>query len=66
MLNRFTDKNIKGNEEKCLVLLSTDKMLQVKMGAALLNSSKCKKLLGVKIDNKLKPSMYDHFLSFLK
>ena len=47
---------MKRNEEKFHELLSTDETLQVKIGAALIKSSKCKKVLGVKIDNK---SMFD-------
>ena len=35
------------------MLLSTYETMQVKIGAAVINSSKCQKLLGVKIDNRL-------------
>ena len=45
---------MKGNENKCHVLLSADETLQIKTGAALINSSKCENLLGAKIDNKLR------------
>ena len=44
---------MKGNEGKFHVLLSTNETLQMKIGVALINSSKCDKLLAVKIDNKL-------------
>ena len=44
---------MKRNEEKSHVLLSIDKALQVKLGSAPINSGKCEKLLGVKIDIKL-------------
>ena len=40
---------MKGSEIKCHALLKTDETLQVKNGAALINSSKCEKLLGVDI-----------------
>ena len=40
-------KQMKGSEIKCHALLKTDETLQVKNGAALINSSKCEKLLGV-------------------
>ena len=38
MFNWFTDNQMKENY-KCHVLLSTDEMVQVKIGAALTNSS---------------------------
>ena len=50
---------MKGNEDKFHVLISTDKTLQVKIDAALTNSSKCKKASkGLKIDNK--PTFHEH------
>ena len=39
-----------GNEDKSHVLLSTDKTVQVKLGAALINNIKLEKLFGAKID----------------
>ena len=44
VFNWFTDNQMKENEDKCYVLLSTDEKLQVKIGAALINSSKYEKL----------------------
>ena len=52
MFNWFTDNQMKRDEDKCFALFSTDETLQVKIGAALISSSKCEKLLGVEIDNK--------------
>ena len=49
---------MKGNEDKCHAFLSTDKMVQVNVGTARVNSSKCEKPLGIKTDCKL--SFYDH------
>ena len=49
---------MKGYEDKCHVLLSTDETVQVNIGAARINISKCEKLLGIKIDRKL--SFDDH------
>lgn len=55
---------MKGNKDKYRVFLCTNEILQVKIGAALRNNSKCEKLLGVKIDNKL---MFDvHVTSICK
>ena len=48
MFNWFHNQ-MKGSEVKCHALLKTDETLQVKNGAALINSSKCEKLLGVDI-----------------
>ena len=64
MFNWFTDHQMKGNEDKWHVLLSTDETLQVKIGAALINSSKCEKLSGIKIDNKL--TFDEHVISICK
>ena len=41
---------MKDNENKCHVLLSTNETVQVDIGTAHINDSKCKNLLGVKID----------------
>ena len=49
---------MKGYENKCHVLLSTDETVQVNIGAARINISKCEKLLDIKIDRKL--SFDDH------
>ena len=53
MFSWFTDNQMEGNEDKWHVQLNTEDTLQVKIGAALINISKCEKLLAVKIDNKL-------------
>ena len=55
---------MKDSNDKCYVLLSTDEKLQVKIGAALINSSKYEKVLGVKIDNKL--TFDEHITSICK
>ena len=53
LFNWYKSNQIKGNADKCHVLLSTDKTVQVSIGTARINNSKCKKLLGIKIDCKL-------------
>ena len=57
---------MKGNEDKCHVLLSTDETVQVNIGPAGINNSKCEyeKLLGIKIDCKL--SFDDHIGNMCK
>ena len=59
MFNWFINNKMKGNKDKYRVFLCTNEILQVKIGAALRNNSKCEKLLGVKIDNKL---MFDEYI----
>ena len=49
---------MKGNDDKCHVLLSRDETVQVNIGTVCINSSKCEKLLHIKIDCKL--SLDDH------
>ena len=44
----FTDNQIKENEVKTYVLLITDETLRVKIGAALIGSSKYEKLVKLK------------------
>ena len=64
MFNWFINNKMKGNKNKYLVFLCTNVILQVKIGAGLINNSKCEKLLGVKTDNKL---MFDeHIKSICK
>lgn len=59
MFNWFINNKMKGNKDKYRVFLCTNEILQVKIVAALRNNSKCEKLLGVKIDNKL---MFDEYI----
>ena len=44
---------MRGNEDKCHVLLSANETVQVNVGPANINNSKCEKLLGIKTDCKL-------------
>ena len=53
LFNWFKSNQMKGNEDKCHVLLSTDETVQVNIGTSRINNSKCGKLLGIKIDCKL-------------
>ena len=45
---------MKGNEGKCPVIISTDETDEVNVGTFHINNSKYEKLLGIKIDCKLK------------
>ena len=54
----FKSNQMKSNEKKYHVLLSTDETLQVNIGNSRINNSNCEKLLGIKIDWKL--SLNDH------
>ena len=40
---------MKGNEDECHVLISTDETVQVNIAVTNINNSKCEKLLGFKI-----------------
>ena len=40
---------MKGNEDECHVLISTDETVQVNIAVTHINNSKCEKLLGFKI-----------------
>ena len=44
---------MRGNEDKCHVLLSANETVQVNVGPANINNSKCEKLLGIQTDCKL-------------
>ena len=48
----FRDNQFQGNANKCHVLLSTDKQMQVNIGAARIENTQNEKLLGIIIDSK--------------
>ena len=64
LFNWFKSNQLKGNEDKCHVWLSTDETVQVNIGTANINNGKCEKLLGIKIDCKL--SFDDHIGNICK
>ena len=49
----FRDNQFQGNANKCHVLLSTDKQVQVNIGTAQIENTQNEKLLGIIIDSKL-------------
>ena len=44
---------MKGNTDKCHLIVSTDEPTEIRVGESLIKNSTCEKLLGVKIDNRL-------------
>ena len=44
---------MKGNTDKCHLIVSTDEPIEIRVGESLIKNNICEKLLGVKIDNKL-------------
>ena len=44
---------MKGNTEKCHLIMSTDQCVSFQLGGSLIERSDCKKMLGVKIDHNL-------------
>ena len=57
-------KTIKGNEDKCHVVLSTHKDMHVRIGTSHIKNSCSEKLLGVKIDSDL--NFEEHISSICK
>ena len=49
----FSHHQMKGNTEKCHLIVSTDEPVEIRVGESLMKCSTCEKLLGIKIDNKL-------------
>ena len=49
----FSHDQMKGNTDKCHLIVSIDEPIEIRVGESLIKSSTCEKLLGVKIDNKL-------------
>ena len=49
----FSHNQMKGNTDKCNLIVSTDEPIEIRVGESLIKSSTCEKLLGIKIDNKL-------------
>ena len=50
----FSDNQMRGNTDKCNLLLSKDESSEIHIGDSIIESSTCKKLLGIKIDSKLR------------
>ena len=49
----FSDNQMKGNEDKCHVLISTKENVCVNIGTTRITNSACEKLLGIKVDSSL-------------
>ena len=50
----FSDNQMKGNTDKCHLVLSKDESSEIHIGDSIIKSSTCEKLLGIKIDSKLR------------
>ena len=50
----FSDNQMKENTDKCYLLLSKDGSSEINIGDSMIESSTCEKLLGIKIDSKLR------------
>ena len=59
----FSHNQMKGNTDKCHLIVSTDEPIEIRVGESLIKSSACEKLFGVKIDNKLNFDTYFEGLS---
>ena len=44
---------MKGNSDKCHLIISMDEPIEIRVGVSLIKNSTCENLLGIKIDNKL-------------
>ena len=60
----FSDNQMKGNEDKCHVLISTKENVCVNIGITQITNSACEKLLGIKVDSSL--NFEDHVGSICK
>ena len=60
----FSDNEMKGDEDKRHVLISTKEKVCVNIGTTQITNSKCEKLLGIKIDRNL--NFEDHIGSICK
>ena len=53
LAHSFNYNQIKGNEDKCCVMLSSQDIVHVNIGTVQIENSKYSKLLGINIDSKL-------------
>ena len=54
----FSDNQMRGNTDKCHLVLSKEESSEIHIGDSIIESSTCEKLLGIKIDSKLR--FHDH------
>ena len=52
-LQWFSDNQLKGNTNKCHLIVSSDDPTEIQVGELVIKNTTCEKLLGIKIDNKL-------------
>ena len=49
----LSDNPMKGNTEKCYLIMSTNESVDFQLGGSIIDRSDCEKMLGVTIDYKL-------------
>ena len=49
----FYDNQLKGNTDKCHLIVSSDDPSEIREGELVIKNTTCEKVLGIKIDNKL-------------
>ena len=54
LLKWFSDNQMKRNTDKCHLLMSKDKYSEIHIGESIIKSSDFERLLGIKIDSKLR------------
>ena len=64
VFNWFRNNQMKGNEDKCHIVLSTHENVHVNIGTSQIKNSHTEKLLGVKVDCDLK--FEEHISSICK
>ena len=60
----FSDNQLKGNTDKCDLIVSSDDPTEIQVGESVIKITTCEKLLGIKIDNKL--TSYEHISGLCK
>ena len=53
MFQWFSNKQLKGNTDKCHLIISSDDPTEIQVGESVIKNTTCEKLLGIKVDNKL-------------
>ena len=48
----FSDNQLKGNTDKCHLIVSSDDPTEIQVGESVIKNTNCEKLPGIKIDNK--------------
>ena len=49
----FSNNKLRGNTDKCHLIVSSNDRTEIQVGESVIKNTLCKKLLGIKINNKL-------------